>query len=93
MTMQADVWFRDLRLVSAPSAITLKDVSREAGVSKSTASRALCDAPNVKAETRAMVRKVAERLGYVPNDAARALAARRTVVVAAMLAADAAAAG
>jgi DNA-binding LacI/PurR family transcriptional regulator len=71
---------RRLQLVR-PS-VTLEEVSTAAGVSKSTASRALCNEPNVKAETRARVRAIAEGLGYVPNEAARALAARRQVVVA-----------
>jgi len=61
---------------------TIGDVADAAGVSKSTVSRALCDAPNVRPETRERVRVAATRLGYVPNDAARALAARRAVVVA-----------
>lgn len=61
---------------------TIGDVADAAGVSKSTVSRALCDAPNVRPETRERVRVAATRLGYVPNDAARALAARRAVVLA-----------
>lgn len=79
----------NLRVISSSSAITLDDVARETGVSKSTVSRALCDAPNVSAKTREVVREAAERLGYVPNDAARELAARRTVVLARMLAENA----
>jgi DNA-binding LacI/PurR family transcriptional regulator len=80
----------NLRVISSLSAVTLDDVARETGVSKSTVSRALCDAPNVSAKTRETVREAAERLGYVPNDAARELAARRTVVVARMRAENAA---
>jgi DNA-binding LacI/PurR family transcriptional regulator len=80
----------NLRVISSLSAVTLDDVARETGVSKSTVSRALCDAPNVSAKTRETVREAAERLGYVPNDAARELAARRTVVVARMMAENAA---
>jgi DNA-binding LacI/PurR family transcriptional regulator len=71
----------DLRIVDS-KAPTIMDVADAAGVSKSTASRALTDAPNVRAATRARVVTIAEGLGYVPNEAARALAARRTVVVA-----------
>jgi DNA-binding LacI/PurR family transcriptional regulator len=79
----------NLRVISSLSAVTLDDVARETGVSKSTVSRALCDAPNVSTKTREIVREAAERLGYVPNDAARELAARRTVVVARMMAENA----
>jgi LacI family transcriptional regulator len=70
---------RRLQLVS--STVTLEEVSSAAGVSKSTASRALCNEPNVKAETRARVLSIAAELGYVPNESARALAARRAVVI------------
>jgi hypothetical protein len=78
MTMLTDHYVRpNLRIVTAE--VTLEHVSREAGVSKSTASRALCDAPNVRSETRERVRRIAESLGYVPNEAARQLAARRVI--------------
>jgi transcriptional regulator with XRE-family HTH domain len=70
---------RRLQLVRA--SVTLEDVSEAAGVSKSTASRALCNEPNVKRETRERVQAIAQTLGYVPNEAARALAARRAVVI------------
>jgi DNA-binding LacI/PurR family transcriptional regulator len=70
---------RRLQLVM-PS-VTLEDVANAAGVSKSTASRALCNEPNVKRETRERVLSIANRLGYVPNEAARALAACRAVVI------------
>lgn len=48
-------------------ALTLVDVARLAGVSKMTASRALRDANECKAQTRERVRKAAEQLGYQPN--------------------------
>lgn len=69
------------RLQFVRPSVTLDEVSSAAGVSKSTASRALCNEPNVKAETRARVQAIAAGLGYVPNEAARALAARRQVVM------------
>ncbi len=61
---------------------TLDDVARLAGVSKSTASRALGRPALVAPETAVRVREVAERLGFVPNRAASALARGRTGVVA-----------
>ncbi|TDC79985.1 LacI family DNA-binding transcriptional regulator [Streptomyces hainanensis] len=61
---------------------TLDDVARAAGVSKSTASRALSRPALVAPETVLRVRESAERLGFVPNRAATALARGRTGVVA-----------
>ena len=54
--------------------VRLEDVARAAGVSKSTASRALNDplAP-LREETRARVRKAVEELAYRPHAGARAL--------------------
>ncbi len=53
--------------------VTLLDVARTAGVSKSTASDALQGAGRVAEATRDRVRAVAEELGYRPNSAARRL--------------------
>ncbi|MEI7034339.1 LacI family DNA-binding transcriptional regulator [Streptomyces pratensis] len=53
--------------------VTLLDVARAAGVSKSTASDALQGSGRVAAATRDRVRTVAAGLGYRPNGAARRL--------------------
>ncbi|MEW5537726.1 LacI family DNA-binding transcriptional regulator [Streptomyces cyaneofuscatus] len=53
--------------------VTLLDVARTAGVSKSTASDALQGSGRVAEATRDRVRAVAEELGYRPNSAARRL--------------------
>ncbi|WP_435285486.1 LacI family DNA-binding transcriptional regulator [Streptomyces bacillaris] len=53
--------------------VTLLDVARAAGVSKSTVSDALQGSGRVAAATRDRVRAVAEELGYRPNSAARRL--------------------
>jgi DNA-binding LacI/PurR family transcriptional regulator len=56
------------------SRVRLADVARAAGVSKSTASRALTGAAvTMRPETRARVRDAADRLGYRPHAGARAL--------------------
>ncbi|WP_030075700.1 LacI family DNA-binding transcriptional regulator [Streptomyces baarnensis] len=53
--------------------VTLLDVARAAGVSKSTVSDALLGSGRVAEATRDRVRAVAEELGYRPNSAARRL--------------------
>jgi len=63
----------------------LLDVARAAGVSLATASRALGEPRLVLPETRERVRQAAERLGYVPHGAARALASRRSRTIGAVL--------
>ncbi|MBC8041248.1 MAG: LacI family DNA-binding transcriptional regulator [Opitutaceae bacterium] len=47
--------------------ITIADVARRAGVSRTAVSYALRDDPNIAAETRAKIRKVADALGYRPD--------------------------
>jgi DNA-binding LacI/PurR family transcriptional regulator len=57
---------------------TLDQVARAAGVSRATASRVFSGNPAVSAEARAAVERAAAELGYVPNRAARSLAAGRS---------------
>ena len=47
--------------------VNVREIAAKAGVSHITVSRALRDAPNVSAETKARIRKVAEEMGYRPN--------------------------
>jgi len=54
-------------------AATLKTVAAKAGISVSTASRALRSSPRVSAATQKHVKRVAVDIGYRPNQAARAL--------------------
>lgn len=62
-------------------AVTLGDVAAAAGVSISTASKALNDRDDVAATTKARVLAVAERLSFTPNVMARGLLAGRTGTV------------
>lgn len=64
---------------------TLEDVAAFAGVSRSTASRALNDDAYVSAAAREKVLSAARDLGYSPNQAARSLVTRRTGAVAVVL--------
>ncbi len=57
---------------------TLDEVAATAGVSRSTASRAINGGLRVSPEAMAAVEAAAERLGYIPNHAARSLVNRRT---------------
>ncbi len=61
--------------------VTLADVAREAGVSAVTVSRAIRLPEKVSEEARGRIRAAIDRLGYVPDPAASALASARTNVV------------
>ena len=61
--------------------VTIKDIAREAGVSKSTVSLVLKDSPLITKETSALVRSVSEKLGYVYNRAAANLRTSRSNIV------------
>jgi DNA-binding LacI/PurR family transcriptional regulator len=60
---------------------TLADVAASAGVSASTASRALNGRGELSAATRAAVIEAAERLGFQPSPLARSLRTRQTYTV------------
>ena len=53
--------------------VTIKDVAKKAGVATSTASMALNNKPSISSETKEIVIKAAQELGYHPTAAARAL--------------------
>ena len=65
--------------------ITLDDVSKLAGVSAITVSRALNTPERVSPKTREKVRLAVERTGYVPNLLAGGLASNRSRLVAALV--------
>jgi DNA-binding LacI/PurR family transcriptional regulator len=56
---------------------TIEDVARVAGVSRATVSRVMNAAPGATDAVRHRVRAVIAELGYVPDQAARALASRQ----------------
>lgn len=53
--------------------VTIKDIAKQAGVSVSTASRALNDNPRISKGTREKIKKIAVAAGYQPNYTARNL--------------------
>ncbi|KUJ69182.1 LacI family transcriptional regulator [Streptomyces albus subsp. albus] len=61
---------------------TLEEVAARAGVGRGTVSRVVNGSPRVSDRTRAAVERAIAELGYIPNRAARALAADRTDAVA-----------
>lgn len=65
------------------SRVRLKDIAAAAGVSPSMVSLVLNDRPaRVSPEKRELILRTAERLHYVPNQAARSLATRRSMMIA-----------
>jgi LacI family transcriptional regulator len=73
------------RMAKGPSSAKLSDVARAAGVSLSTASRALAAPELVQSETRGRILAAASRMGYVPHGAARALASKRSRTIGAVV--------
>jgi LacI family transcriptional regulator len=68
--------------------ITLDDVARLSGVSRSTASRVINDQPGVRPDVRERVQRIADHLGFRPNRAAQQLASGRASVVGLVLPSD-----
>ncbi|MGE5553737.1 MAG: LacI family DNA-binding transcriptional regulator [Betaproteobacteria bacterium] len=62
-------------------AVTMEEIARQAGVSKSTVSRALSNDPRVNLKTRENVLRLVKELNYRPHAAASGLARRRTNVL------------
>lgn len=60
---------------------TLKTISRISGLAVPTVSRALNDAPDIGADTKKLIRKIADEIGYVPNRAGVRLRTGRTNVI------------
>lgn len=61
--------------------ITIIDIAKLLGVSKSTVSRALKNHPDISQATKDAVNKVAESLKYIPNTVASSLRHKRSKVI------------
>ena len=64
---------------------TQRTIAQKAGMSVATVSRALADDPLMAQETRALVRRIADEIGYVPDRAAQRLRTGRTNVISLIL--------
>jgi LacI family transcriptional regulator len=72
-------------MASSHKTPTLADVAHAAGVSTATVSRCLNTAATVSPKTRSRVMAAVEQLGYVPHFGARAMAAKRTNTIGAII--------
>lgn len=61
--------------------LTLEDIAKKAGVSRSTVSRVINDKPNVRPEVRQRVLNIIRETGYQPHAAARSLASHRSRLI------------
>lgn len=64
---------------------TLKTIARLSGLAVPTVSRALNDAPDINADTKKLVRRIADEVGYIPNRAGVRLRTGRTNVISLVL--------
>jgi LacI family transcriptional regulator len=68
-----------------PESLTLEDIGKLAGVSRSTVSRVINHQPSVREQVRERVWEVIHDTGYQPHAAARSLATRRTRMIGAVI--------
>jgi LacI family transcriptional regulator len=66
---------------TARANISIKDIAKHLGIAHSTVSRALGDHPYTNRNTKERVRRAAEKLGYIPHAAARALRSDKGVLI------------
>lgn len=65
--------------------VTIKDIAQKAGVSPTTVSRALNDAPEISEETRRRILSICRETGYRTNLLARSLISNRTHLIGVIL--------
>lgn len=71
----------DTGILPRQGRVTIADIARDIGVNPSTVSRALSNPGRVSPETRELVSRAAERMGYVVNHTARNLRTGRTNII------------
>jgi len=62
-------------------AVTIKDIAKRAGVSKTTVSRALNNQPRISQETKERIVKFAEEMNYRHNQLATSLRSKKSMVI------------
>ena len=67
--------------ISMKKKLTIEEIGKLAGVSRSTVSRVINEQPDVKDHIREHVLKVIRETGYAPNLAARSLAMKRSGIL------------
>jgi LacI family transcriptional regulator len=72
---------RKIHSITHVSNLTLEDIAKQSGVSRSTVSRVVNNDPNVSDSVRSKVQEVIETTGYQPHAAARSLASRRSRMI------------
>ena len=65
--------------------LTLEDIARKTGVSRSTVSRVINNQPNVREDVRKKVKDAIQKTGFHPHAAARALASQHSSTIGLML--------
>lgn len=65
--------------------VTIKDISKKAGVSYATVSRALNNLPEVNEDTKKRIIKIANEMGYQPNAIAQGLVKSETKTIGLMI--------
>lgn len=63
------------------SKLTLVDIAKMAGVSRSTVSRVVNDHPNVRSDVRQRVQEIIRQTGYQPNVVARSLRSQHSNII------------
>jgi len=76
-----NILVRNVSIVRCLGVVTMKSIAEICGVSRGTVDRALNGRGRVSKETADNIRKAARQLGYQPNPAGKALAARKTFVI------------
>lgn len=83
------VMSREFFMERTASAVTISDIARELGVSKSTVSRVINCKGRIGAETRRRVMEKVRSCNYIPNQMAKGLVLRRTFNVGVVIPKDA----